>query len=299
MTPVAASVVDYWPLIGVALVVAGFALRLNPALVVVGSGIATGLIAGKTPLQVLELLGEAFTKQRYLALFLLTLPVIGLLERHGLQEHAKAWIAKLRGATAGRALTAYLAGRQLLSALGLVDLGGHAQTVRPLMAPMAVGAAENLHGPLPAPLRDRLKAMTAATDNMGRFFGEDVFVAFGAVLLMQAFFAEQGIALEPLQIALWGIPTALCAFAIHATRLLRLDARLAREVAALRARALQSANDESTGADTRERTNAVAADVRGLQTPVVIAVPRVATSVAPTGEAARQDTTPTDPEPPR
>lgn len=229
------EVSTYWPLIGVALVVIGFVLRMNPALVVVGSGVVTALVAGKTPVQVLELLGEAFTKQRYLALFLLTLPAIGLLERHGLKEHAQAWIAKLRGVTAGRALVAYLAGRQLLSALGLYDLGGHAQTVRPLMAPMVLGAAENAHGALPEATREKLQAMTAASENVGRFFGEDVFIAFGAVLLMQGFFAENGIALEPLQIALWGIPTAICAFVIHASRLLRMDARLAREIKALRA----------------------------------------------------------------
>ncbi len=231
------EVSTYWPLIGVALVVIGFVLRMNPALVVVGSGVVTALVAGKTPVQVLELLGEAFAKQRYLALFLLTLPAIGLLERHGLKEHAQAWIAKLRGVTAGRALVAYLAGRQLLSALGLYDLGGHAQTVRPLMAPMVLGAAENAHGALPEATREKLQAMTAASENVGRFFGEDVFIAFGAVLLMQGFFAENGIALEPLQIALWGIPTAICAFVIHASRLLRMDARLAREIKALRARA--------------------------------------------------------------
>ena len=224
---------SYWPLIGVLLVVIGFALRMNPALVVVGSGVVTGLVAGKSPVQVLELMGEAFTKQRYLALFLLTLPAIGLLERHGLKERAQAWIARLRGATAGRALVAYLGGRQLLSALGLVDLGGHAQTVRPLMAPMVVGAAENTHGPLPDATREKLKAMTAASENVGRFFGEDIFIAFGAVLLMQGFYAEHGIVLEPLQIALWGIPTAICAFLIHAARLLRMDARLAREIAAI------------------------------------------------------------------
>lgn len=231
------EVSTYWPLIGVALVVIGFVLRMNPVLVVVGSGVVTALVAGKTPVQVLELLGEAFAKQRYLALFLLTLPAIGLLERHGLKEHAQAWIAKLRGVTAGRALVAYLAGRQLLSALGLYDLGGHAQTVRPLMAPMVLGAAENAHGALPEATREKLQAMTAASENVGRFFGEDVFIAFGAVLLMQGFFAEYGIALEPLQIALWGIPTAICAFVIHASRLLRMDARLAREIEALRARA--------------------------------------------------------------
>jgi len=226
---------NYWPLIGVLLVVIGFALRMNPALVVVGAGVITGLVAGYAPVEVLELLGEAFTKQRYLAVFLLTLPVIGLLERHGLKERAQAWIATLRGATAGRLLIAYLAARQLAAALGLASLGGHPQTVRPLLTPMAEGAAEVRHGALPDATRERLKALCAATDNVGLFFGEDIFIAFSAVLLMQAFYAEHGIMLEPLHIALWGIPTALCAFTIHAARLSRLDTRLTREAAALAA----------------------------------------------------------------
>ncbi len=221
----------YWPLLGVLVVVAGFALRLNPALVVVAAGIVTGLVAGFDVAEVLALLGTAFIKQRYLAVFLLTLPVIGLLERHGLRKRAQAWIATLRGATAGRLLIAYLAARQLTATLGLTSLGGHPQTVRPLLAPMAEGAAELRHGPLPAPERERLKALCAATDNVGLFFGEDIFIAFGAVLLMQAFYAEHGIVLEPLHIALWGIPTAICAFAIHGSRLARLDARLARAAA--------------------------------------------------------------------
>lgn len=225
---------SYWPLVGVALVVIGFALRMNPAMVVVGAGVVTGLVAGKTPIEVLDLLGEAFIKQRYLAIFLLTLPVIGLLERHGLKERAQAWIARMRGATAGRLLITYLAARQISASMGLNSLGGHPQTVRPLLSPMAEGAAEARLGALPEATRERLKAMAAATDNIGLFFGEDIFIAFGAVLLMQGFYAENGIVLEPLQIALWGIPTAICAFAIHATRLSRLDARLAREVAAMR-----------------------------------------------------------------
>ena len=224
---------NLWPLLGVALVVLGFALRLNPAMVVVGAGIATGLIAGHSPIAVLELLGEGFVKNRYLALFLLALPAIGLLERHGLKEHAQAWVARLRGATTGRLLIAYLFVRQLAASVGLTSLGGHPQMVRPLVAPMAEGAAEARHGNLDPATRDRIKAMSAATDNMGLFFGEDVFIAFGAVLLMQGFYAEHGIVLEPLHIAMWGIPTAICAFAIHATRLYRFDAMLARETQAL------------------------------------------------------------------
>lgn len=224
------ATVNLLPLAGVGLVVLGFALRLNPALVVVGAGFATALLAGIAPVATLELLGTAFVKNRFLAL-LLTLPVIAVLERHGLKQHVQTVIVRLRAATAGRLLLFYLALRQILSMIGLHSLGGHPQTVRPLLAPMAEAAAESRHGLLPAAERERLRALCAGTDNVGMFFGEDVFIAFGAVLLMQSFFADNGIELQPIDIALWGIPTALCAFAIHGARLMRLDARLAREAA--------------------------------------------------------------------
>ncbi|ALN80225.1 DUF969 domain-containing protein [Lysobacter antibioticus] len=219
---------NYWPLIGVAAVVIGFVLRLNPALVVVAAGFITGLAAQLSPLDILEVLGKAFTEKRFLLLFLLTLPVIGLLERHGLKEHAQNWVARLRGATMARLLIAYLLMRQLSSALGLTSLGGHPQTVRPLLAPMAEGAAQTRHGELDDDERQRIRALAAGTDNVGMFFGEDIFIAFGAVLLIQSFFAEHGFKLDPLQIALWGIPTAICAFLIHAVRIVRFERRLAR-----------------------------------------------------------------------
>lgn len=221
---------NYWPLLGVAAVVLGFVLRLNPALVVVGSAFVTGWAADLSASQLLEVIGRAFTDKRYLLVFLLTLPVIGLLERHGLKEHAQAWIARLRGATVGRLLIAYLAMRQFAAALGLTGLGGHPQAVRPLLAPMAEGAAEIAAEARGTQLteddRQRIRAISAGTDNVGLFFGEDIFIAFGAVLLMQGFYAEHGLQLEPLQIALWGIPTAICAFVIHAVRLRRFERRL-------------------------------------------------------------------------
>ena len=55
-------------------------------------------------------------------------------------------------------------------------------------------------------------------------------MAFGAIVLMTTFLKESGIELEPIHIALWGIPTALCAFVIHALRLARLDRTLDREL---------------------------------------------------------------------
>jgi uncharacterized membrane protein len=221
------AAINYWPLLGVLAVVLGFLLRLNTALVVVAAGFVAGLAAKLSPLEVVDILGKAFTEKRFLLLFLITLPVIGLLERHGLKEHAQGWIARLRGATMARLLVVYLLMRQVSSAAGLTSLGGHPQAVRPLLAPMAEGAAEAAHGALPDDERERIRAMSAATDNIGLFFGEDIFIAFGAVLLMQSFFKDNGIELAPAQIAVWGIPTAICAFIIHAWRIRRFERALA------------------------------------------------------------------------
>jgi len=73
-----------------------------------------------------------------------------------------------------------------------------------------------------------VRALAAATDNIGRFFGEDVFLAFGAVLLIQGFYEHQGIHLEPLAIALWALPTAISAFVIHAIRIQFFQRKLKR-----------------------------------------------------------------------
>ncbi len=222
---------NYWPLLGIAWVVAGFVLRRNPVIVVVSASLVSGLAAGKSLPELLALIGNSFVSNRALLLFALTLPTIGLLERAGLREHAHAWIGRLRGLTLARLLIGYLGLRQVLSMFGLNNVGGHPQTVRPLLAPMSEAAAEKQVGPLEHGERQRLYALDAATDNIGLFFGEDVFVAIGAVLLIQGFYAEHGIVLEPLQIALWAIPTAIAAFVIHAIRITLFQRALVRRVA--------------------------------------------------------------------
>lgn len=220
---------NYWPLLGIAVVVVGFVLRYNPVVVVVLAGIVSGLLAGFSLPDLLALLGESFVGNRALMLYAMTLPAIGLLERAGLREHVHAWILRMRGMSLSRLLVGYLGLRQLLSMVGLNHVGGHAQTVRPLLAPMSEAAADKTLGEVDEPTRQRILALDAATDNVGLFFGEDVFVAIGAVLLIQGFYAEYGIVLEPLQIALWALPTAIAAFVIHATRIVLFQRRLLRE----------------------------------------------------------------------
>ena len=215
---------------GIAIVILGFALRLNPLLVVVVAAIATGLAAGIDFVGIVSEFGRAFTQNRYMALVWLTLPVIGMLEKNGLKERAQALIARVGGATTGRVLTLYMFIRQITASMGLTAFGGHAAMVRPLVAPMAEAAAENRYGALPGKTRDLIRAHAAAADNMGLFYGEDIFIAIGSVLLIKAYLDQAGYPLTPLQIALWAIPTAVAAFVIHAFRLWRLDRRLQREL---------------------------------------------------------------------
>lgn len=219
---------NYWPLLGIALVVVGFAIRLNPMLVVTISALATGLLGGLDPLQVIGTFGKAFNDNRIIAIVWIVLPVIGLLERYGLQERAAAVIRGMQRATTGKLLLLYLLYRQLTAAIGLYSTAGHAQTVRPLVAPMALAAAEKQHGELDAATTERVKSMAAATDNVGLFFGEDIFFAIGSIVLVQQTLLTYGLNLSPLELAVWAIPSAIAAFFVHGTRLMMLDRRLGR-----------------------------------------------------------------------
>jgi uncharacterized membrane protein len=213
-------------LIGVALIVIGFALRINSLVVVTVSGLVTGLIAGLPVKELITQFGEAFTTNRYMSILIVTLPVIGILERSGLQNQAKHLVSKIKAASAGRILTIYLLIREIGAALGLNSLGGHPQTVRPLIAPMAEGAAQAKYGEVPEKDKEEIRAQAAAADNIGLFFGEDIFVAVGAILLMKGFFDQNGIHTDPIHMALWGLPTAIFVFIVHAFRLHLFDRKL-------------------------------------------------------------------------
>jgi uncharacterized membrane protein len=115
--------------------------------------------------------------------------------------------------------------RQATSALGLTSLGGHPQMVRPLVAPMAEGRGGKGRAPCPT-TRFRIRGMSAATDNIGLFFGEDIFIAIGSIVLMVGFLEQAGIKVEALHMSLWAIPTAVAAFVVHGVRLWLFDRSL-------------------------------------------------------------------------
>ena len=221
---------NLWPLLAIGVLVVGFATGLNPLLVILVTVFVAGVAAGIAPLHVLAALGHAYNSTRYVSLIWLILPVIGLLEHEGLRERARTLIGRLRAATAGRIILLYLALRQLTAALGLTSLGGPAQMVRPIVAPMAEGAAESRLGPISDRVRHVVRAYAASADNVGAFFGEDIFIAISSILLIKGFLAQSGYHIAPFRLSMWAIPTALLAFLIHGVRLWRLDAKLKRIV---------------------------------------------------------------------
>ncbi|EOV9527741.1 DUF969 domain-containing protein [Bacillus cytotoxicus] len=214
-------------LIGILLVAVGFLFRLNTLLVVMVAGVVTGMVSGMSFYEVISMFGTFFIENRYMSMpILLTLPVIGILERYGLKERAEALITKSKGATTGRVLMSYFTIREASAAVGL-NIGGHAQTVRPLVAPMAEGAAQGRYGKLPETLKEKIKANAAAAENTAWFFGEDIFIATGAILLMKGFFDSVGMHVGVWDMALWGIPTALSAFFVSWVRFRQFDKQIA------------------------------------------------------------------------
>jgi len=71
--------------------------------------------------------------------------------------------------------------------------------------------------------------MSAATDNVGLFFGEDIFLAIGSILLIVGFLDQSGLTVEPLALSVWAIPSALAAFVVHGARLLLFDRGLVKD----------------------------------------------------------------------
>lgn len=203
-------------LIGVLIVVIGFAVKLDTIATVVIAGIVTGLVAGMPLDQILTILGEKFLSNRLATMFVLTLPVIGLCERYGLKEKAIDLISRIKAATVGRIALLYQAIRILSSALSL-RIGGHPQFVRPLINPMAQAAAETRYGKIDEKHQDAIKGLVASAENTGNFFGQNVFMASSGTLLISTTLIEQGYSdATNLAVAKWSIPVAVISVVVAA-----------------------------------------------------------------------------------
>ncbi|MGL4773638.1 MAG: DUF969 domain-containing protein [Clostridium sp.] len=222
-------------LIGILIVIVGFALRLNTIAVVVTAGVATGLVADMSITEILKTLGETFVQNRHMSLFILTLPVIGICERYGLKEKAIDLIKNVKGLSAGKLLSLYLFIREGAAAAS-VRLGGHAQFIRPLINPMAQGAAINEHGEISEEDEEKIKSASAAMENYGNFFGQNVFLANSGVLLIASTLEGLGYNVDTLQVAKASIPVAIIAFVLAYIQNRHLDLTLRKNAAKRKAK---------------------------------------------------------------
>jgi uncharacterized membrane protein len=212
-------------LIGVLLVIVGFALKLDTIAVVIVSGIVTGLIAGLDIMKILEILGKAFVDSRNMTLFVLTLPVVGICERYGLKEKAIDFIKKSKALTTGKVLTLYLLIRELAAAFS-VRLGGHPQFIRPLIHPMAHGASVGKYGAIDEEDEDKIKGASAAAENFGNFYGQNVFIGSAGVLLVAGALNKTKYVVKEVDLAKWAIPVAVITFVLVAVYNYILDSKL-------------------------------------------------------------------------
>ncbi|MCL2916212.1 DUF969 domain-containing protein [Shewanella corallii] len=217
--------IDFWPLIGVVIITLGLALKLNTLLVILSAGVVTGLVADISPMQILSILGESFTNNRYMSLFILVLPMIGVLERFGLRERAEQLIGSIKNASAARVLMTYLLLRKVTNAMGL-NLGGHPSMIRPLVAPMAEAAAEKGRHPLAEDESQKVKALSAASENFGNFFSQLLFIGTGGLLLIKGVLDDNGFPVKLEDMYIWALPTAIGSVIIFGLFAWRADRRL-------------------------------------------------------------------------
>ncbi|QJA07722.1 DUF969 domain-containing protein [Romboutsia sp. CE17] len=212
-------------LVGILIIIVGFALKLDTIAVVVAAGITTGLVADMNIMEILTTLGDAFITNRTTCLFMLTVPIIGLCERYGLKAKAIMLIKKAKGLSTGILLSGYTFIREVTIGMG-VTLGGHPQFVRPLVSPMAEGAAIAKYGELDEKDLDKIKAYSAASDNIGNFCAQNVFMANSGVLLVASTLEGLGIKVDTLQLSKVAIPVAIIALVLWVSQNISLDRKL-------------------------------------------------------------------------
>jgi uncharacterized membrane protein len=248
--------IDLFKLSGIAIVMIGLALRLRTTLVVVAAGLVTGIAAGlplfssdgifqaipflTKPGQegIVNMLGRAFAENRLMTLFIITLPAIGLAERHGLQEQSAALIRRFAAATVGRLQIVYQLFRVLHGILG-VRFNGHPSFVRPLVFPMSVGAAEGMFGAasadeVPEDVVEEIKAADSASENYGNFYGQNLSPVQPGILLVLTIMTGLGYAVNVWRLVAYAIPIATISIVLGAIQFWVLDRRLRKKAATRR-----------------------------------------------------------------
>ena len=156
-------------LVGILIVILGFAFKLDSILIILLSAIVTAIVGGLGVEGFLASFGSNFVSNRSMAIFIVILLVTGTLERNGLREAAASLIQKMKGVTAGKLICAYGVMRAFFGAFN-VGFGGVAGFIRPVVLPMAEGAVEAEEQEINEEHFEEIKGMASAMENITWFF---------------------------------------------------------------------------------------------------------------------------------
>lgn len=215
-------------LVGVLIVIVGFALKLDSILIIFLALIATGLAGGLGIDGLLESIGTNFVANRSMAIFVMILLVTGVLEKNGLREAAADLIKKVKGATAGKIIAAFGVMRAAFAAFN-VGFGGVAGFVRPVLLPMAEAAVTNQGHEMDEQHFEEIKGMSAAMENFMWFFFQVLFVGGAGGILVQTTLASLGYEVDLIELAAAEIPVAIAALVVSCVFTVLNDKKLCKK----------------------------------------------------------------------
>lgn len=220
---------EYIKLLGILIVIIGFALRLDSILIILASAIVTAMVGGLGVVGLLETFGTSFVANRSMAIFILIMLVTGTLERNGLREAAATLIGKVKSASAGLVIAAYGIMRGIFAAFN-VSFGGVAGFVRPIIMPMASAAIEAREGKVNEEHLEEVKGMASGMENITWFFWQVLFVGGAGALLVQSTLASVGYEVDLIELARVMIPVAIVALIVAIVYYYLKDRRLSKKL---------------------------------------------------------------------
>lgn len=197
-------------LVGILIVIVGFALKKDSILIILCAAIVTAFVGGLGITGLLETFGNSFVANRSMAIFILIMLVTGTLERNGLKEAAANLIGKVKGASPGMVIGIYGVMRGIFAAFN-VSFGGVAGFVRPIIMPMATGAIEASGKSINEEHLEEIKGMASGMENIAWFFCQVLFVGGAGGLLVQSTLASLGYKVDLIDLVKVEIPVAIVA----------------------------------------------------------------------------------------
>ncbi|NCB33885.1 MAG: DUF969 domain-containing protein [Erysipelotrichia bacterium] len=204
---------EYLKLLGILVVIIGFALKLDNILIIVVASVITALVGGIGFIPLLELVGSTFVSNRSMLIFVVVMLATGTLERNGLKQASAALISKIKGATPGAIVNSYGVLRAFFGAFN-VGLGGVAGFIRPVVIPMCEGAIESKGCKPNEEHMEKVKGMSAGIDNITWFFAQVLVVGGSGALLVQNTLKDLGYEVDLVRLAAVEVPICIIAVVV-------------------------------------------------------------------------------------